>query len=168
MNLLSLKTVVWDDLAGSFRSPTRTEFIWPKGVIASDCHKCNDEYDPNCHCGIYSSPNPTTLKEYATYTSSVFVLLNLYGWVDIWTAPRDIPHAYVLRSWGAQIIGIVGDNANGKVMSLSATRQLTAINGATYYGVEIYPWQIAEAMISVTWKRHTNVVKDPYIKKEWN
>jgi hypothetical protein len=154
-NLLVLKAVAWNEDLKGFYSPSHSDFVWPKGIVARQCDRCEiDHFDPICTCGIYASPNPETLIEYATKMNTVFVLLNTYGWVDVWTGPRDIPHTFIVRAWGAQIIGIVGETATGHPLKLSPQREQAAYIGAERYGVDIYPWLLVQSMIAVTWREH--------------
>lgn len=154
MNILSMKALSWRQDKLGFFSPQRGAFQWPKGVVASECRRgiCGmHKYNSDCTCGLYSSPNPKALDEYAKYPSTVFVLLNLYGWLDCWTGPKDLPHTYVARSWGAQIVGIVGTMTDGSPLKLEPHRYQSALLGFEHYGVKMYPWEVAKDMIQMTW-----------------
>ena len=163
MNLLSMKAVAWrEDLGGGFFSPQRKSFVWSEGIVARACTSCpDDKVNPNCTCGLYSSPNPEALPEYAKYPSCCFVLLENYGWADIWTGPRDLPNTYVLRSWGAQIVGVVGTLQDGP-LSLEPHRFQTALLGVEKYNVKLFNWNVAKKMIEYTWMYSPDVGFSPF------
>ena len=163
MNPLFLKTLVWNEQTKGFCSPTHHDFVWPKGIVARYCAKCEtDNFNPECTCGIYGSPHPNTLVEYAKYKNSVFVLMNSYGWMDVWTGPSDLPNTYITRSWGAQIIGIVGTMIKDHPFALSPQRLQVALLGVDYYQVEVLSWSVAKDMIAITWEQHMSLCKYPY------
>lgn len=114
--LMTMKAICWDEDRKVFCSPTHSDFKWPSpaDVVMSECPTCaRSEFvghlDDKCHCGMYSSPNIPALYEYHKASNSIFVLAATFGDVDIWTSPTDVcqGNAYILRSWGLRIIGIV-------------------------------------------------------------
>ena len=109
-NSLVLKTIAWNESERGFFSPSHTGFLWGRDVVASMCEKCQiiGRIESDCTCGLYGSPNPETLIEYHSYPNSIVVLMNTYGTIDVWTAPKDIPNCYVTRSWGMKIVRIIG------------------------------------------------------------
>jgi len=168
--LLSLKAVAFDVDRNGFYSPSQCDFVWPRGVVERQCDTCNPrEFDPGCHCGIYSSPNPEILTEYAKFSNTVYVLLNLYGWIDLWTGPADISDTFVIRSWGAKIIGVLATTADPKPRKLPAQRQLSAILGVDYYGVDLMSWLQVKEMITITWENHKTLLDghSPFKKEPW-
>ena len=164
MNLLTLKTIAYNSTDDVLYSPSHRDFAWSKGVIARACPRCEiDSCDPNCTCGIYTSPNPETLKEYAKYAGSIHVLMNTFGWVDMWTAPRDIldGRAVVMRSWGTEIIGIVAVDREKEQL-----RALTMLRAAEIFEVAVFPWVMVKKMIQVSWRNMPGlIIHDPYDKE---
>jgi hypothetical protein len=167
MNLLTLKALAFDAKTGTFYSPSHTGFEWRKGIIAKECSKCTiDHCDPKCTCGIYSSPNPEVLLEYAHYSTSIIALMDTYGWDDIWTGPHDLPFTYVMRSWGTQIKGVVGTDFRTNT-ELSKTRQLSAMKACESFEVKAFPWFRVCRMIMANWATKGHLVKNPYDRDEW-
>lgn len=162
-HLLSLKAIAFDTERRGFYSPSHRDFLWTKDVVVASCNRCAnpDQFNPDCTHGIYSSPNVEALAEYATYKNSVLALMQCFGWIDIWTGPHDIPDAYILRSWGVQILGVIGESAPG--IPLSGQRQLSAINANRLFDVPTYTFTLAKGMIALTWK---NIKIHPYKKLE--
>lgn len=159
MNLLSLKAIFWDEPRKGFFSPSRNAFQWFPGIVQRECNRgCEiDIINPDCTCGIYSSPNTKTLVEYAKRPNAVFALLNNYGWVDIWTGPHEFPGTYVLRSWGVKVVGIVGTMTDGSALQLEPRRYQSALIGLDYFQVKIYPWEVAKEMMKFVWMRDVHI-----------
>jgi hypothetical protein len=164
MNLLSLKAVFFDTERRGFYSPSRTDFCWPKGIVVAQCDRCQGQFTEDCTCGIYSSPNPDELVHYDKHNNTVYALLAHYGWIDIWPGPNETNH--VIRAYGARIVGVVGQNAvaskNPEVLQLSPDRQLSAAQGAEFYGVKLYSWAMAQQMIRIRWRQLSKIIPDPY------
>jgi hypothetical protein len=166
MNLLTLKTIVYNPAMDTFHSPTRQSFTWTREITARQCPRCNVDYlNPGCTCGIYASPNPRTLIEYTTSRNSVFAVLNTFGWVDIWTAPDDVGPGLITRSWGAQIIGVVSTELNGE--PLAPQRQLCSVKLAENMEVDMWPWNMAKWLIKATWNQSYMIIKDPYDPEQY-
>jgi len=166
MNRLSLKAVVYNPITNAFHSPTRQSFTWSKDVTARACPKCNtDQVNPDCTCGIYSSPNPAVLTEYARSRNSVYVVLNTFGWDDICLAPEDVGPGLVLRSWGAQIVMAVSTELNGQ--PLEPQRQLCMIKLLENFDITPYPWGMVKTIIKVNWNQPYLIVKDPYDPEQY-
>lgn len=161
MNLLSLKAVVRDPKSGKLFSPSKTSFAWGKGIIASQCSgKCPPfTIGDDCRCGIYSSPNLQALDEYHTFENSLVVLLHTYGEAEIWTAPSDIWDAYVVRSWGASIVGVLmsgEDHFTAKSRYMLECLMLISQE----FEVEIFIWKVIKEIITLNWKEKLGF--DPY------
>lgn len=161
MNLLTLKTIAYNPVDDTLYSPSHTGFAWSKGIIARACHRCDtDAFNPDCTCGVYGSPNVEALKEYAKYVNSIHVVMNTYGWVDIWSAPRDIlgGGGLITRAWGTQIVGVVHVDAH-----TNPQRAITMLRAAELFEVPVWPLVMVKALIQASWKRIEGlVVKDPY------
>jgi hypothetical protein len=161
-HLYSLKALVFRPGKGFF-SPSQKDFIWPRGLVVSKCTLgCRDNkiFNPNCSCGIHTSPNPAMLEDYAREKNSVYVLMRLYGWNGIWPGPKEHPEVRVVKSWGAQIMGVVATTTES--MILSPQRQFSAIKGSEFYEVTLYSWTMARKLIAVSWNRDTQS-GNPYL-----
>jgi hypothetical protein len=168
MNKLVLKTIVYDANDDRFHSPSQKDFIWTREVTVAKCFRgCKgDDFNPNCTCGIYASPNPAVITEYVKYPNSVYVLLNTLGWCDIWSAPDDVGPGLITRSWGVQIIGVVTTEptTNG---FLSPQRYLCSVKVLEHFRVNPYPWAMARLLIQASWNRPESKIKDPYDPRQW-
>lgn len=160
MNILSVKCLAWSQERQVFHSPQKAEFEWKPGIISRACSKCpTDQINLDCTCGIYASPNPEALYEYAVWPNTLFVLMNTYGWVDIWSGPKDLYWTNVTRSWGTQIVGLISMNpvkvshGNFEMKPLNPAKQQSMLWAADYYQVNIFPWAVARSMIHTTWER---------------
>lgn len=150
--ILSLKTLAYNTTNRSFFSPSRNDFKWEKGIIVSWCEKKHDisnlekvtDEIRSCTCGIYSAPNRAALLEYEKYPNSILVLLRLYGWWDLFTGPHDLPNTFVMRSWGARIIGV-------QMEDKTTQRYMSSVLAAQEFGVSIYPKGFIEEMIQISW-----------------
>jgi hypothetical protein len=164
-----MKILVLDLDKKAFSSPVvrygRQEFLWSadRRMIA-ECEKCNPGFTgtigKDCTCGLYSSPNFEALKEYDDHPQAVYCLLNLYGTVDIWYGPEgntkpgrwhDLRHTFVLRSWGAKIIGIVQRNTDAVTDSWFFNHDVAIAVAAEILNVPVYSKHIASMMIDKTW-----------------
>lgn len=165
MNLLFLKTIAMDPVTQTYHSPQKKDYIWSDDIMVAQCEKCAPvgTIGNDCHCGIYGSPNPEALVEYARHPTSFNVLLQAYGKVDIWTAPQDVGDglAYVLRSWAARVVAIVEDTKYQ--FWDSDNRATAAITASLLLNVSIYPLKLAKEMIATTWREHAGF--DPYDNK---
>lgn len=148
---LTLKTIAWDETRKGFYSPSQQGFLWQPGMVVVSqcpkCHKASGLLDLECTCGIYSSPNKKCLTEYAHYPNSIFMLMNNYGTCDIWTGPHDLPHTYVVRSWGAQIVGVIATARND-----FGPRFLTSALATEFFKADIYSLRDATEMIRQNWE----------------
>ena len=162
MNILFMKTLAMSPDTMTYHSPQRKDFTWNDGIMVAQCEKCAPEgtIELDCHCGIYGSPNSEALTEYAVHPTSFNVLLQAYGRVDIWTAPRDVGNgnAYVLRSWAARVIGLV-EETHYQFFS-SDVRAQAAVAASMHFDVAIYPLEMVKSMIKTTWEEHMQI--DPY------
>lgn len=156
MLLLSLKTIAWNETHHGFFSPSHRGFMWEKDVIVAGCEhvEVHGQIGMDCTCGIHSSPNARVLKDYQHFPNSVIVLLSLYGMVDTWTGPKDLPNTYVVRSWGAQVVGVAKEEFTNK------QRFMSSVLAAQCFEVAIEPLEMLEAMIQSTWKSVVDI--DPY------
>lgn len=163
--ILSLKAIAYSTSTRTFCSPSRTDFAWQKGIMASSCHKNHDISNLEkvtdgikaCTCGLYSSPNEATLEEYKHYPNSIIVLLKLYGFWDLWTAPADIKDAFVMRSWGARIIGV-------QMEDKTTQRYMSSVLAAQTFDVNIYPKSLVEEMLQANWVK--NSLSNPFPNRE--
>jgi len=164
-NILSLKTIAYNRDLKAWVSPSHKEYHWVPGINLPVCSVVHDEIPTDCWCGIYSSPNPKTLDEYASYSNSIPVLLNNYSWVDIWTAPLDLNGMLVCRSGGARIIGVawIDPNNEENLGFKDAQRWAAALQACEFFDVKAYPWKITKQLIQTTWIEWANV--DPFDAK---
>jgi hypothetical protein len=163
MNPLTLKTLAYNTDISAWCSPSKKDFLWKPGINKSECDldiRLSMAYIPNIldhqthHCGIYSSPNPKTLREYATYETSIVVLLNNYGFLDIWTAPIDLNGYYICRSWAARIVAVawfhpIDENKPG--YEQDGAKWAAACHAMDTFGINALPWKEIKEMIKVTW-----------------
>ncbi len=156
----SFKSIAWDQNRRKFVSPSRPNFEWQKGIVRSQCqikdHSTNEfgHLDLNCTCGIWSSPNRKALEEYEKYQNSIIVLLQLYGTADIKESALDIPDCYVLRTWSARVVGVqFEDKTNDRYMATTLA--------ADYFGIKIFPVEVAEMMIQASWLRDAIINGEP-------
>lgn len=167
-NLLSLKAVVWSKKKQAFCSPSRQEFQWKIGIVWSECHTgqfCPPQtIHPDCACGIYTSPNPEAIAEYAGDPNSIYALMNLYGTADIWTGPLDLPGTYVVRSAGSRVVGLVNTNMLGFV--LSPRRQVNITLACDIFQYSLFSWDEAREMIRATWREKADM--DPFERSLFN
>ena len=166
MNAISLKTICYDTDLKAWVSPSHKEYHWHPGINLPTCSIVHTKIPTDCRCGIYSSPNPLTLDEYASYKNSILVLLNNYSWIDIWTAPLDLNGMLVCRSGGARVIGIawIDPDKEDNPGFEDPQRWAVALQGAEYFDVNAYPWKITKQLIQTTWIEWANV--DPF-DAEW-
>jgi hypothetical protein len=168
--LLSLKILVLDDSKKAFSSPVvahgRKEYLWTadRRMIA-ECDKCNPGFSgdigKDCTCGLYSSPNFEAIAEYDHSKNAILCLLNLYGTVDIWYGPEgrragnhvngDLTHTFVLRSWGARIIGLVDRGLTEVEDSWWFNHSVASTVAAEILNVQIYSKDMVTSMIDKTW-----------------
>lgn len=156
--LLSLKSIAWNETLKGFFSPSHQDFIWPSGIVVAGCEHAV-EYGGiglECTCGIHSSPNIRILKDYQHFPNSIIVLLNLYGDWDLWTGPADMADTYVLRSWGAQVVGVALEEPKNN------QRFMSSILASQFFGVEIDHISTLENMIRQNWIDTIQI--DPYQK----
>jgi hypothetical protein len=166
MNILFLKTLAMDPKTLTYHSPQRKDFTWQEGIMVAQCEKCAPEgtIGLDCHCGIYGSPNPEALKEYAVHPTSFVALLNAYGRVDVWTAPDDIWQCYVIRAWAARVVAIVAikdEDTIYDILNGTDDRSMAAIAAITHFDVPLYPWLKTREMIEFTWEEHLQI--NPYM-----
>jgi hypothetical protein len=174
MNILFLKTLAMNPNTLTYHSPQQKDFTWEGGIMVAKCEKCAPlgTIGIDCHCGIYGSPNPEALTEYAVHETSFNALLQAYGRVDVWTAPDDLWYCYVLRVWAARVIGIV--ETDGLDLLAPDARGQAAITAAGYFNCGIYSIPMAKGMIDITWKAHLNIepygakLSDPWRNPIWN
>lgn len=156
MMFVALKTIAWDEGRKGFYSPQQTGFYWPaSAVVAAKCSHITEPGDVSraCHCGIYASPNTNILTEYEVYPNSIVVLLNLYGTVRGMFGPKDKPETFVLRAWGARIIGIVEEKPQ------NIQRYMSTLLEAQQFRVPIQKLVDVEEMILANWNKE----QVPYI-----
>lgn len=149
MMMLSLKSVAWDESRKGFFSPQQTGFFWPSGaVVAAQCEHITElgDVSENCHCGIYSSPNTNILTEYEVYPNSIIVMLNLYGKYRIYKGPSDKAGSFVLRSWGAKVVGIAEESPK------NMQRYMTTVLAAQFFCVPIQKLSEIEMMVRLNWE----------------
>jgi len=161
MRLLTLKTIALDAANGTVHSPDRPDFQWGNGTMVATCSTCKniDVYNPNCTHGIYTSPNPEALDEYARYKNSIFVLGVIYGWFEPWPGPADLPNTFIFRSWGVRVVGLVNTALDGS--RLSPQRWFSAVKASEIFNVQGRPWNLTQAMITESWKQNFGV--NPYL-----
>jgi len=153
MNLLTFKSIAWDERRKGFYSPSHPEYLWDNGIAIRDCVRgCQGrQYDADCRCGIYTSPNWDALDEYAKYPNSIHVLMEIYGWLEIWPGPeRDLPDAFILRSWGTKIKAIINTTPEGEVVL--PQRWNTALLMAERMKKPIFPWHMTKTLVEINWK----------------
>lgn len=158
--LLSLKSIAYDAQLREFFSPSHKDYMWRGDIMVAQCEECapNGDIGLDHTCGIYSSPNPSAIKEYHIFPNSVMVLLNLYGTVDIWPGPSDLAWTYICRSWAARPVAVVTPwQGKGDTVSCLAAEQL---------GLIAIPWAVTKEMIRKTWARYCQIVQDPFIGGE--
>ena len=154
---LFIKTIVWDQKRKGFYSPSKIDFLWKDGIIVAGCDKCAifGDIQDDCTCGIYGSPNPETLDEYIEYPNSIIVLMRAYGTLDVWTAPKDLPgEFYVIRSWGARIVGVIADNWKTGMAEYGQRGTSVGYALEVFSGSMAYKWKLAREMIRATWMFH--------------
>jgi hypothetical protein len=177
MNLLMLKAIIYDARKNIFVSPSRKEFAWNKdGIVVSTCQqhyyspfgKCTpDKRAEMCTCGIYGSSHPKAVQEYVDYPNSIIVLMNCYGWAEVWTGPSDLYDAFIVTTYSARVVGVLNDKEQFKRgMSFLSVEDETSRNNAIavaaeYFQVDTYPWDVMQEMISLTWKHWVKF--DPFI-----
>lgn len=160
--VLSLKTLLWKPNTQELVSPQKKFYTWQDGYMTAQCDSCGEEFDPECTCGIYHSPHPEALEEYAKYPSSIFALIKLYGWTDRWYAPMDVlkGKAFAIRTWRVRIVGFVADDPfGGAQWNLQRMLAVTEV-AQRFQKYLIYPWFQAKDLVRKTWIEEWNI--DPY------
>lgn len=168
MTTLFLKTICFDKDRRGFYSPQQRDFIWePDKVIVAQCAKCaiKGTIGLHCHCGLYGSPNPETLVEYCSFPNSIVALMNAYGRLDLWSGPSDLSQYYVLRCWGARIVGILTTDIERLQLNIRDQRAQSAVWAMDRFNVSGIQWYIMKEMIRQSWLRTPGLELDPYRKK---
>jgi hypothetical protein len=179
MNLLILKAIIYDAKTNVFVSPSRREFVWHQnGIVTSTCQRhpmspygvCTpDVRADSCTCGIYGSSHPGAVQEYVDYPNSIIVLMNCYGWAEVWTGPSDLHNTFIVTTYSARVVGVLNEKElehNRGVYSPEdlVSRENAIAVAAEYFQVDTYPWSLIQGMISATWKHWVQF--DPFIQND--
>jgi len=167
MSILFLKTIAYDVDRKGFYSPSWRDFLWTPEVVVAQCEKCapTGEIGLDCTCGIYGSPNTETLEEYHKYPNSIIAIMNAYGRFDIWNGPRDLSQYYVIRCWGAKIVGILITDLTTKY-NITGQRAQSAVLAMDKFNVSGKQLYLAKEMIQQSWLKTVDIDPSmPYKEK---